>query len=97
MAQEINADHTKDILMKAFPNPFANSTTIEFTAKTDGVVTVNVYTLSGAKVVELFNGKVKSDESNQVIFNGTNLTNGIYIYKITVDDKVYYDKLILQK
>jgi hypothetical protein len=85
------------MVMKAYPNPFANSTTIEFMAKIDGNVTVNVYTLSGARVVELFNGNVKADESRQVIFNGANLTNGIYIYKITIDNKVYFDKLILQK
>lgn len=94
---EINTDHASDILMKAFPNPFENSTTIEFMPKTDGKVTVNVYTLSGANVAELFDGQLRADESKQVIFNGTNLPNGIYIYKITVDDKVYFDKLILQK
>jgi hypothetical protein len=92
-----NTEHAKDLIMKAFPNPFANSTTIEFMAKTEGNVNVNVYTLSGVRVVELFNGKVKADESKQVIFKGDNLPNGIYIYKITIDDKVYFDKLILQK
>jgi predicted aspartyl protease len=93
----INIDHTRDIVMKAYPNPFANSTTIEFTPKRDGVVNVNVYSLSGARVAELFSGQVKADELKQVIFSGANLPNGIYIYKVSVDDKVYFDKLILQK
>ena len=92
-----SAERNNDIIMKAYPNPFEKSTTIEFSAKTDVNVNVNVYTITGVRVVELFNGKVKADEVNQVIFNGENLPNGIYIYKITVDNNVYFDKLILQK
>jgi len=88
---------TRDIMMKAFPNPFLNSTTIEFVAGTDMNVVVSVYTLSGFKVTELFNSNLKANETRQVIFSGESLPDGIYIYKIPVGDKVYFDRLVLQK
>jgi hypothetical protein len=85
------------ILMKAFPNPFENTTTIEFTTKADADVNVSVYTITGDKVMGLFNGLSKADLVNRVVFNGTDLPDGIYIYKIQVDDKVYFDRLVLLK
>lgn len=90
-------DKANTIVSKAYPNPFAYSSTIEFTTKKDAVVTVTVYTITGTKIADLFSGEVKADEVKQVIFKGESLPNGIYIYRITSGDKVYFDRLVLQK
>ena len=91
------AERSQELTAIAFPNPFANSTTIQFVANSDQVVTVTVYTITGAKVAELYNGTVQKGATNRVIFNGENLPDGIYIYKITVGDQDYFDRLVLQK
>jgi hypothetical protein len=85
------------VVMKAYPNPFVNSTTIEFVTKTDAQAVVSIYNVAGAKVIDLFDGKAEAGVVNKVIFNGENLSDGIYFYKVTVDNKVFFNKLILQK
>jgi hypothetical protein len=90
-------DKTNTIVSKAYPNPFAYSATIEFITKKDAVVNVTVYNIAGTKVADLFTGEVKADEVKQVIFKGESLPNGIYIYRITSGDNVYFDRVVLQK
>ena len=94
---EESTEKDEDISMKAFPNPFANSTTIEFVTKTDVQVVVTVYNVAGAKVIELFDGISKAGVFNRVIFKGENLADGLYIYKIRVGNKIYFDRLMLQR
>jgi hypothetical protein len=86
-----------DIEMKAYPNPFEYSTTIEFSTKTDGVVSVNVYSIDGKRVAALYTGEVKKNEVRKVVFNGEGLESGVYFYKITMGNTVYFDKLVLSK
>jgi hypothetical protein len=89
--------NTSDIAMKAYPNPFEYSTTIEFTTKNAGTVAVNVYSIDGKRVASLYNGEVKANETHKVVFNGENLPSGVYFYKITMGNVVYFDKLVLSK
>ena len=60
-------------------------------------VTVDIYNLAGAKISTLFNGNVSAGARNTVEFDGGNLADGIYIYRIYTDDKMYYDKMIMIK
>jgi hypothetical protein len=86
-----------DIKMKAYPNPFDYATTIEFTATTDSDITLDVYSIDGKKVATLYNGRVKSDETHKVVFNGNNLESGIYFYRLTMGETIYFEKLMLTK
>jgi hypothetical protein len=89
--------NTSEIAMKAYPNPFEYSTTIEFSTKTAGTVAVSVYSIDGKRVAALYNGEVKANETHKVVFNGENLPSGVYFYKITMGNVVYFDKLVLSK
>jgi len=60
-------------------------------------VVADVYNLSGAKVASLYEGKVIGGQNYSLIFDGANLPDGIYIYRITTSEKSYYNKLILMK
>ncbi|MFM7727266.1 MAG: T9SS type A sorting domain-containing protein, partial [Flavobacteriales bacterium] len=83
---------------KAFPNPFATTTTIEFVlADYSSNVAVEIFSLNGEKVATLFAGELNGGEVKRVEFNGAELANGIYVYRITSTDRTFYDKLILNR
>ena len=86
------------IVAKAFPNPMSESCTIEFAvADYTSAVTVEVYSMNGEKVAELFRGDVNGGEIKHVQFDASLLSSGIYVYRITAADHVRYDKLIINK
>lgn len=68
-------------LSQNYPNPFNPSTKIDFELPTDGKVTLSVYDMSGKQVSELING-FKTAGYYSVQFNASNLSSGIYYYKI---------------
>ena len=87
-----------NVTISAYPNPFSSKTTIEFTfvENTPGVA-VDVYSLKGEKVAVLFEGNAEAEKTYQLEFNADKLVDGMYIYKISTRDNIYYSKLILIK
>lgn len=68
--------------VKAYPNPFNETATIEFSVAETGNATVEVYSLTGTKVATVFNNEVEAGAIQKVEFNANNLSNGIYIYRL---------------
>ena len=79
-----------------YPNPFNPSTTINYTIKTAGQVTLKVYDMLGTEVASLVNAR-KEPGNYSVTFNANNLPSGIYVYRLTADKFVETKKLILLK
>jgi len=79
-----------------YPNPFNPSTTINYTIKTAGQVTLKVYDMLGTEVASLVNAR-KEPGNYSVAFNATNIPSGIYVYRLTADKFVETKKLILLK
>jgi len=72
-------------ILKAYPNPFNNSTIIEYYLKTKAQVRIDVFNLAGEKIITLSN-EVRQPGINRVVFNNHNYVSGIYICRITIDD-----------
>lgn len=78
-------DETEDLLMDNYPNPFDNSTTIEFYLKKDGVINIKIYDIFGNYISTVTNGyftkginKIRVDSG--ILASGTyylNLSNGL--------------------
>ena len=83
-------------LMQNYPNPFNPTTTIKYQIPTDGFVTIKVYDILGAEVATLVNEK-KMDGQYEVYFNASNLSSGIYIYTLRVNNFVSSKKIVLLK
>lgn len=83
-------------LSQNYPNPFNPTTTIEFDIGENGNVRLDIFNLLGEKVITLLDG-YKSSGKHKTIFNGTNLSSGIYYYKITTKRFTETKKLILLK
>ncbi len=79
-----------------YPNPYNPSTTINFQIKETGNVTITVYDALGRKVKELVN-EVKQPGSYNILFDGTNLSSGIYFYTMRVNNFTASKKMLLTK
>ena len=83
----INANNNTSIipdkysLSQNYPNPFNPVTRIKYDIPKQGLVTMKIYDVLGRKVTELVN-EVKVPGSYIVDFDGTNLSSGVYFYKL---------------
>ena len=88
----------ENITASAYPNPFTSAATIQFSfAEEMQNVTLEVYSANGSKVASLFNGNTTAGEQYKLQFNGEHLSQGVYTYRISAGDKIYYNKLVLMK
>lgn len=67
-----------------YPNPFNPSTNINYDLPFDGKVSIKVFDISGKEVASLVND-VKTAGYYTLNFNASNLSNGVYFYKITAN------------
>lgn len=83
-------------LEQNFPNPFNPSTTISYSIPKSSFVTLKVYNTLGKEVAVLLNQYKDAGEYN-FDFDGSNLTSGVYFYKLTAGDFSSTKKMMLSK
>ncbi len=88
-----NKKSTFDI--NIYPNPVKDILNIELVANSSGVVEVEVYSLTGEKVLEL--EQTVSDGRNQIPVVVSNLLDGVYLLKVLKDTEVSCCKFIVSK
>ncbi|MDQ3021217.1 MAG: T9SS type A sorting domain-containing protein [Bacteroidota bacterium] len=79
-----------------FPNPFNPSTKIYYALPKNGMVKINVYNTLGQKIKEIVN-EFKTAGNYTVEFDGSNLSSGIFYYRIEADGFVQTKKMLLIK
>lgn len=77
-----------------YPNPFNPSTTISYSLPKNGLVQLKVYDVLGCEVASLVN-KEQAMGNYKVEFTASNLTSGVYFYRLHSGDFVQTKKLIL--
>jgi hypothetical protein len=87
---------TEFSLNQNYPNPFNPSTKISFTLPQTANVKLSVFNLLGEKVAELVN-ETKGPGFYNVDFNGSNLTSGMYLYRLEAGEFVSTRKMTLIK
>ena len=80
--EQINTSPGEFNLKNNFPNPFNPTTTISFSLPISATVCLAVYNILGEKVTELLNTKMSSG-NHSIVFNASDLSSGIYIYKLS--------------
>ena len=83
-------------LEQNYPNPFNPSTTIKYSIAEDGFVKLAVYNLLGEEVSTLVNTTQKAGRY-EVNFNASQLSSGVYVYRIETVNFTASKKLILMK
>ena len=84
------------ILSQNYPNPFNPVTKISFAIPKSGFVTLKVYDMLGREVAKLVNEN-KPAGSYIIDFDGSNLSSGIYLYRLETNGFVDIKKMTLLK
>jgi len=83
-------------LYQNYPNPFNPSTKIKFDVAKQGMVNLSVYNMLGQLVTTLVNGE-RSASQYEIVWDATNLSTGVYIYRLQAGSTVITKKMILVK
>ena len=83
-------------LSQAFPNPFNPRTTIEYSLPKAGAVSLIVYNLLGQEVIKLVS-KNQQAGYHKVRWNASNVSSGIYFYRLHAGDFLQTKKMVLLK
>jgi len=79
-----------------YPNPFNPTTSIPFKLLKASNVSLKVFDVTGKEVAELTNS-FYSIGIHKVAFDASNLSSGVYIYRLQADDFVSVKKMTLMK
>jgi hypothetical protein len=83
-------------LEQNYPNPFNPSTTIKYSVPVDGRVTLSVFNSLGEKVADLVNQNVEAG-SYEYYFDASQLSSGVYFYRIEAGNFTSIKKMMLVK
>ena len=87
----------KDLFLgQNYPNPFNAQTTIEFAVPADGNVRLEAFDLLGRKVAVLLDKKLDAG-SHTVIWDCSDMSSGVYFYRLTIGDNSFTRKMTLLK
>ncbi|MEO8210731.1 MAG: T9SS type A sorting domain-containing protein [bacterium] len=87
---------TKFELIQNYPNPFNPSTTISFDLPVEGFVSLKVFNSAGKEVATLLN-ESRTSGYYSVNFNASNLSSGIYYYRLEANGISKVMKMALVK
>jgi hypothetical protein len=83
-------------LTQNYPNPFNPTTTISYSLTNNSLVQLKIFNILGQEVATLVNEE-KPIGKYEINFNASNLSSGVYFYKIQTGDFVQTKKMILLK
>ena len=95
------SDEEQDAMVSTYtiyPNPSDGKTLhVGLSSNLEKNVTLEVYNLLGVKVSVLFEDFASKYNTYTVEFKGEELPAGVYFYKLTTGEWVFYNKLILYR
>lgn len=83
-------------LKQNYPNPFNPQTRIEFQLPVAKEVTLEVFDALGRRVAVLLNANLEAGQ-HDVTFDGNNLPNGVYLYRLQAGDFSEMKTMLLMK
>ena len=84
-------------LMQNYPNPFNPTTKIAYTLKSSSTVRLSVYDILGREAAILVNNERKPAGRYEVLFTSTNLSSGIYFFRLQTENFVKTNKMVVIK
>lgn len=77
-----------------YPNPFNNSTIIYYSIENESAIELSIFDMSGRRVQTLVNNH-QSPGNYNVVFDGSGLSSGVYIYKLRSNGELITRKMTL--
>jgi len=96
VADESGKIPTNFELYQNYPNPFNPTTTIKYKITNSGFVSLKVYDMLGQEVAVLVN-ETKHPGVYELNFNASNLSSGVYVYRLQAGEHSSTKKLVLMK
>jgi hypothetical protein len=96
--QMVQEDATPDesSLVNAYPNPFNPTTVLSYQLQAASIVRLIIYDVTGRQVAELVNGW-RDSGVHEVMFDGSGLVSGIYVYRLDAGEFSAVRKMVLIK
>lgn len=79
-----------------YPNPFNPATTISYTLNEVENIRLEVFNIQGQNIATLFEGKQQAGE-HEVLFDASNLSSGIYMYRLQTGSQILTRQMVLIK
>ena len=95
-ANDIESMPDNNILHPAYPNPFNPTTELKYDMKSSGNVSLSVFDIAGKEVGKLVDGWQPAGQHN-VIFDGSELTSGVYFVRMNTTGFSETQKILLLK
>lgn len=83
-------------LSQNYPNPFNPTTTIEYSVPFPNIVQLKLYNMLGQQIKIILN-EYKQAGYYKINFDASNLSSGIYFYKLTVGERSKTKKMLVVK
>jgi hypothetical protein len=83
-------------LKQNYPNPFNAETVIRFAVKSQGNVTLKLYSVEGKEIASLFEGNQNAG-TYELRYNAANLPSGVYFYKLDVNGFTQTRRMVMTK
>jgi hypothetical protein len=84
-------------VVAVYPNPATDNATFTFKSTATAKSKLEIFDLAGAKVAEVFNGKVDAGMEYKVDVNVNNFATGVYMFRLTTGDQIEMGRLVINK
>jgi hypothetical protein len=91
---KILEDPTNEIQLTAYPNPYRDFANFEFSVPFDGKASLDIYTMEGRHVKNLYNDDVMKDVVYKAYLDAKSLPGAMYLYKLSTDQGMKYGTII---
>ena len=84
-------------ISNAYPNPFNPITSFNIDLDQESFVSIKAYNILGQLAAEVYSGSMAAGYNNQVSWDASNISSGIYFMQIQVDNHLESQKVLLVK
>ncbi len=86
----------EEYLLSSYPNPFNSTTKILVKIPEDGLLSIKLFNVIGEEISEIVNGYYQTG-NHSFFFNANELSSGVYLLRMKIDDKYLSHKIVLMK
>lgn len=90
-----NSNNTLETSAVLYPNPVNERSYFDFTINYDSNVKVELYNINGQLVGTIYTNEAKADNNYSVTIEGSTLSSGMYILKLSTDREVINKTLVV--
>ena len=83
--------------LTSYPNPTDGPSKVVFVTGESTKALVEIYDMSGRSVGTIFNAEVQKGQEYLIDFDGSNLSRGVYIYRLTTPHETIIEKFMIAR